>query len=255
MTSAQSMQGIDDRYKVRKPSPALLVIVLLTMLTGCGQRLTDPVILEAPYLRDQLWGVVPPVNESGATVVDTAAVADALAQEAQEVRGIDTIPVNRVIRTMRQLGLDAVTSHGDALTLMNVLKLDGLAVASVTAYDPYRPLRLGMAVQLYSRPQDEAYGLDPRDLTRSTGAKAALGELGPPRPVAQAAGVFDASNHQTLKWLRDYAKGRNEPASAYGEDVYLVSMELYTHFVCYRLLHDLLEQERVRLTPVAKKTR
>ena len=37
----------------------------------------------------------------------------------------------------------------------------------------------------------------------------------------------------------------------FGDEIYLVSMELYTQFVSYRLIHDLLESERFRVTPVA----
>ena len=33
----------------------------------------------------------------------------------------------------------------------------------------------------------------------------------------------------------------SEPGSAYGKRIYLASMEMYTQFVAYRLLHDLLE--------------
>ena len=78
------------------------------------------------------------------------------------------------------------------------------------------------------------------------------GEIGPPRPVAQAAGVFDAANHQTLKWLDAYARGRAEPDSAYGQEIYLVRMDLYTQFVCHRLLGELLAQERARLSAAAE---
>ena len=210
----------------------LCSILAVAQLAGCPPRLSDPAVLSAPYEHPRLWGVAPFANESGTSVVDAAAVADAFMAEAQQVDGIDAIPVNRVILAMRQLDMPAVTSHGDALTLMNVLKVDGLVVGTVTAYDPYRPKQLGMAVQLYARQTREGLGgVNPRDLARSTGGSAMPGELGPPRPVAQAAGVFDAANHQTLKWLEAYAEGRGEPDSAYGEDIYLVSMDLYTRFV------------------------
>ena len=53
--------------------------------------------------------------------------------------------------------------------------------------------------------------------------------------------MFDASNHRTLAWLQDYTTGRDDPDSAFnGIDRYMVSMDWYAQFVCYRLLHDLL---------------
>ncbi|MFB3138103.1 MAG: hypothetical protein ACE10B_02655 [Phycisphaerales bacterium] len=86
---------------------------------------------------------------------------------------------------------------------------------------------------------------------RATTDMVAPGELGPPNPIAEATGVFDAINHQTLAWLEQYAAGRSEPDGPFGSDVYLVSMQLYTQFVSYRLIHDLLAWERARLMPVA----
>ena len=74
----------------------------------------------------------------------------------------------------------------------------------------------------------------------------------PSDPTAQAAGVFNAANHQTLERLSQYAGPRSVPDSAYGTDIYLVSMELYTQFVSYRLIHDLLAFERARLTPMTE---
>ena len=71
------------------------------------------------------------------------------------------------------------------------------------------------------------------------------------KPTAQASGVFDAKNHHTLAQLAEYASGRTLPDSAFGADAYLMTMELYTQFVCYRLIHDLLEDQRIRQMPVA----
>jgi hypothetical protein len=234
----------------------LITIVILAGQNGCGPQLERPALLQAPYERPQLWGVAPMANESGVSIVDGPDVADAFMREAQQVHGINVIPVNRVIRAMRELNMPAVASHGDVLTLMNVLDLDGFVVGTVTAYDPYRPMTLGMAVQLYARSPHGAGGdLDPQALQRSIAGDPAPGELGPPHPVAQAAGIFDASNHDTLRQLRAYATGRSEPDSAYDEEIYLVSMELYTPFVCHRLIADLLASERARLMPVVKETR
>jgi len=232
----------------------LLLVVLITFASSAcsGPRLTRPATLSAPYESEQLWAIAPPLNESGVSVVDTARIADAFQRETQQVEGIDTLPVNRVINAMRLLGIKAVTSHADALTLLNALDADGLIVGTVTAYDPYRPMTLGVNVQLYRRDRPGYGGVDARQITRATSGHAAPGEMGPPRPVAQAAGVFDAKNHGTLRWLEAYAAGRNEPDGAYGKEIYLVSMDLYTEFVCHRLLVDLLENERSRLTPMER---
>jgi hypothetical protein len=242
----------------RLRSPAHLVLAAITLvLVACQEKLTEPTTIVSGLDRSQLWGVAPFENETGTSVVDSAAIADAFMMEAQQVDQIDMVPVNRVIRAMRASGIERIASPGDALTIMNVLRLDALVIGTVTAYDPYRPLTLGLAVEVYARPASEDWtGLDPRELTRSiSGKPAAAGAFGPSGPVAQAAGVFNASNHRTLQWLAEYTAGRQEPGSAYGGDIYLVSMDLYTQFVCHRLLHDLLAPEALVNAPDAGDSR
>ena len=225
---------------------------LSLMLCSCQPQLKAPAILQAPYETAQLWAVAPFANESGVSAVDTNRVADLFTEQAQQVRGVNTVPVNRVLLAMQRLEMSAIQSPGDARTLMNVLNVDGLIVGTVTAYDPYRPPKLGLAVELHVR-DAEAYQfrVDPMELMRSGQGEPAPGDLGPVNPVAQAAGVFDANHHDTLMQLEHYAAGRDEPHSAYGTEIYLVRMELYTQFVCHRLIGDLLACEQSRVSAAA----
>ncbi len=87
------------------PTARALLVVLSAALSGCGARLTDPTTLVSPVGGARLWGVAPFANESGTSVVNTPQIADAFMHEAQQVEGIDVIPVNRVIHAMRDLGL------------------------------------------------------------------------------------------------------------------------------------------------------
>jgi len=234
MTSAKSMQAL------------VLATALLggLALAGCQPTLTNPSGLDSPGSAYQLWGVAPFINESGVSEIDTPRMADVFTAEAQQVSGVHTVPVNRVIGAMRTLGVRHVTSHAEAVTILRMLDLDGLVVGTITAYDAYRPLELGMAVQIYRRPPTGDWdGLDARELTRSTGATAHRASTSQ-FPVAQAAGVFDASNHGTLAQLEHFATGRSDPDSAYGVEIYQISMERFAHFVCYQLLDDLLSQQQ-----------
>jgi hypothetical protein len=221
------------------------VLLGIAALTGCQPTLTEPSVLDAPGDTYQLWGVAPFLNESGVSDIDAPRMADIFTAEAQQVAGVHTVPVNRVISAMRTLGVRHVTSHAEAQTILRMLDLDGLVVGTITAFDAYRPLELGAAVQIYRRPPAGTWdGLDARELVRSTGTGS--GAHRPARwqfPVAQAAGVFDASNHGTLVQLEQFAVGRADPGSAYGTEIYQISMERFAHFVCYRLLDDLLAQQ------------
>lgn len=231
----------------------ITLLIMLGTLAGCfEQRLNNPTLLRAPYGESQLWAVAPFFNESGTTLVETFRISDLFVEQVQQVKGLDALPLNRVIVAMRQLDLEHIESPADASTLMRTLGVDGLLVGTVTSYDPYPPPKLGLAIALFKRNTHGSYSdLDPRALTKAMTDSGPTG-LGPERsPVAQAAGVFDASNHQTLQWLHEYARGRTQPDSAYGESIYLASMELFTQFVSFRLMHDLLLAEQEGISPVA----
>ncbi len=251
MTSAQPMPPKTGGRSLAAMSWATLVCGLA--LFGCSARLKPPTELTAPYPQPRLWAVVPFANESGVSIVDPYFTADLFTQQLQQVQGIDTVPVNRVIVAMRQLDMPEATTPADIRRLADALGVNGVIIGTVTAYDPYPPLTLGAAIQLFEMPtHNRSSGFDPQELTRSPRGTASPGDLGSAGPVAQAAGVFDATNHQTLSWLKKYAAGRSEPHGAYGQDIYLVSMELYTQFVSYRLIHDLLVFEQARLMPITE---
>lgn len=267
MTSAHSMKtsaasagaSILRRYGGWiPPVVAAFSLALLLLAAGCAAEpaLEQPVTLVSPYERPQLWAVAPFANESGVSIVRGDRVADLFAQQAEEIRGIDVIPVNRVLLAMRRLEMPSIATPSDATHLMNVLGVDGLIVGTVTTYNPYQPPALGAAVQLYRAAQRSRSDLDPVALTRAArddvrpGAMRDRGNGGDRgRPAAQASGVFDASNHQVLRWLDEYSVGRVEPDGAYGPRIYLVNMELYTQFVAFRLMHDLLAHERPAQQP------
>jgi hypothetical protein len=248
MTSAQ-LRSSGDLF-----ARALLLAACLAA-GGCGPKLERPQILVDLVRPGRVWAVAPFANESGVSAVDTERVADLFTQQLQQVLGVDTVPVNRVILAMRDLGMPAIASPHDALRLILALEVDVIVVGTVTAYDPYPPPTLGAAVQAFTGDGNvTTAGIGSvQGLVRAPSGddEVALAQTGAPLASAQAAGVFDASSHQTLAWLQTFATGRTEPGSPFGPDIYLVSMELYTQFVSYRLIHDLLAWEQVRQRPLA----
>lgn len=213
---------------------------------GCfgGERLLEPAALHSPYPLPRVWAVAPFANESGVSKVDTARIADAFTYEIEQVRGLQTVPVNRVLAGMKLLDIKDVSSEADAVALLNVLDVDGLIAGTVTAYDPYTPMKLGLAVQLFGRERSGAMGsIDPRALVKSSVGEPAVESVSR-HTTAQASGIFDASNHAVRVRLHAYAKSRNQPGSAFGSRIYDVSMDLYAQFVSYRLISDLLEAEQ-----------
>src|ERR1043165_2905718 len=93
-------------------------------------------------------GLSPFINESGVSIVKTDHIADLFTEQTEEVEGIATVPVNRVLAAMRRLEMRTVPPPADANSLMNLLGVDGLIVGTISTYDPYPPPKLGAAVQL-----------------------------------------------------------------------------------------------------------
>jgi hypothetical protein len=252
MTSAQLSPSGNDLRSVSRIACVAAAGLAVLLAAGCQQKLQQPTTLINPDPGDQLWAVAPFANESGVSTVNAHRVADLFTQQLEQVDGINTVPVNRVVAAMRHGGIARVAAPEDAVQLIQLLDVDALVVGTVTAWEPYPPPTLGMAVLLFSGNPNRVEWIDPQELVRSSSGNDAPGMVGSPtRILAQAAGVFDARNHETLGWIEVYASGRTEPGEPFGTDVYLMDMELYTQFVSFRLIHDLLGYGRGGETPVA----
>lgn len=237
---------------------SLLAAAALLLLPGCKADPPASPQLRAPYAERQVWAVAPLRNESGSMQVDGAAVADHLARQLENAHPLDVLPVNRVIAAMDALKMPEVASPRDAANLRRMLQADALVVGSVTAYDPYDPPGIGMAVELYLDPEGRtsAQGFDPRELTRAStdnlsGSPAAIhGE----QPVSVVSGFYSAADPDVREALRRYAAPRSQAASERQEDAdswhrYRSSMDLYTQFASYLVSQRLLEAETARLQP------
>ena len=245
MTSAQLMPSVARRM----PAAVLVLGLGLDTLSGCAPTLNDPHQLISAYPDRQVWAVAPFANESGAPLVRTDRVADLFAEQVQQIEGLDAIPVNRVIAAMRTMEIVAIKTPGEARTLIRLLGVDGLLVGSVTAYDAYPPPKLGVAVQLYRADASiNATDLDPHALSRAPTDAGMTTYEAASYPTSSAAGVFDARHHDTRRDLEAYAEGRTDPDDPFGSDIHLASMDLYTQFVSYRLLRDLLIHDRTRIS-------
>ena len=221
---------------------------MFALVCSCAKHTKVANTVYAPYEHSQVWAVAPFMNESGVSTIRVDAVADAFAEQAQHVKGIDVIPVNRVILAMNKLNMKVVSTVAEAEQLLDVLNVDGLILGSITAYDPYPPPTLGVAIQLYMAPDVRLLTDDPEYVLRAPSDQwMGQREVLTHNPVAQAAAVFDAIDNRTIKEVNQYAESRHPSTSAYGPSIYLVSMDLYTEFVAHRLINELLRDEKQRL--------
>lgn len=238
---------------------ALLGVVSLLWLSACEAKprempLSQPMTLDAPYSsRDVIWAVVPLTNESGTSLPDELAITDALVNTIREVDGLSALPTNRVINAMRAMQMPGVYSPADARKLAQALGADAILVGSITAWNPYHPPQLGMTIALFARTDkmrmSELSRLDPLVLRQAmTDAGISVDEFRD-MPVALVAGHYDAANHAVLSDVRRYATGRHDPRTSLGWEYYTKSMARYTEFVSFRVVAELLHQERQRVTP------
>jgi len=237
------------------------IVCASTLLGGCTStnkrdQLFPPGVIVSPYDTiegDVLWAVIPPMNESGTSIVDPLKIGDAIVAAAQGVRGVRCLPINRSLDAMRTLGMPSgIESSSDAHKLAEYLGADAVLVGSVTAYDPYDPPVFGLALALYARPGSMANlaqaKLDSRALTSAFtdfGSYNTLSFAG--EPVTVVSEHLDARNHEVLFALRSYAQGRSDQTSALGWRIYLASMDLYTQFAAHHTIGRLIDEEWLRL--------
>ena len=227
------------------------VVVAGACLAGCLSRGGDPTAV-APYGTRQVWAVVPLRNESGSGFADSFRIADRLTYEFEQIQGLDVLPVNRVIQAMQAMGLDAVASRDDALRLRETLGVDGLVVGAITAYDPYDPLRLGIALDLYTGTAMAARPLDIRGLAWApTGDAVGIQRqttFSTDQPVATVSGVFTTSSPAVRRQLKDYADGRGTSRHpGHHQRLITIDMNLYTEFVSHEIGSQLIWAEWQRL--------
>ena len=228
----------------------LLLVAVLIASNGCGlltSREADP--LHSPYSTRRVWAVAPLGNESGSVQADGWAMADHLVRQLENASNLDVLPVNRVLAAMQALEMSQITTPNDARQLLRSLGVDGLIVGTITAYHPYDPPKLGLAVELYVNTRVEHRSvIDVRRLARASTGRGSLPSPASVRqPISQISAVFDAAAPDVRDKLRQYAENRGQVPDEESWHRYRISMDLYSEFVSYVMSWRLLQAEAQRL--------
>jgi len=256
MTSAQTMLKRPGLRIVRCAVLTACLIAPVLTVGGCARGMAAPAEHISPYSSatgDVLWAVAPLRNETGTTVADAERISDQLVAAADQIRGIRCLPLNRTLVAMRKLELGAIESPDQMKRLASELGVDGVIVGSVTAYDPYHPPTLGLALALYARPGHlDRRGqemIDTRQLQyQPTEYRYFQNSNFEDAPVSVISATLDGKNHGVQMRVEAYAIGRTDPVSALGWRRYLMSMDLYTEFAAWHAVGRLLDHEWLRLT-------
>jgi hypothetical protein len=249
----------------RGPAGLCLAVAALALFAGCNSepKLVPPAEVTTPYdasRSEPLWAVVPLRNETGTTSADVLAISDKVVAAAAQVHGVRTLPLNRSIAAMQALNLPDLASPAEAKALAKQLGVDGLLIGSITAYDPYDPPKLGIALALFqieggaqlgTQPSIDPHALEGQPTDYHYFPRSAHAEA----PASVVSEYLDGKNQGVQIELRDYAQGRTNPQAVLGWRRYLTSMDLYSEFAAWHAVRSLVNREWVRLTgslPVAK---
>ena len=224
------------------------VVVLLCTMAIAACRGPDPI--RSPYPTVHTWAVAPLRNESGSLAADGFTLADTVARRLEAVQGMHVLPVNRTIQGMQAGDIPEVTTPNQAQRLLETIGADGLVVGTISAYDPYDPPKLGLALELYVNPKvDRGDALDVRRLVRTpTGDAVTSPGTRLKQPVSLISGFFDAADAAVHEQLKHYAIQRKR-ATEQSWRTYRISMDLYTEFVTDLMCRRLMQAEAQRVRP------
>jgi hypothetical protein len=221
--------------------------MLLAAVVGLCGCVAPP---QAPSLADpfsgqqrQVWAVAPIRNESGSQYADGLIFADHLTRQLENTPNLDVLPVNRTLAVMEREQLPRIASQADALRVLQALGADALVVGSISAYDPYDPPKVGLAVELYTLaaiPPPQAIDL----MAMRTAAVDEMARLDDrphaEQPVATAGGFFDAADPTVLGMLERYAYHRGVAPGVEAVRLHRINMDLFNQFVCHVVGQQLL---------------
>lgn len=211
-------------------------------LTGCKESKPygyEPTLLLPGTVR-QTWAVAPVLDLSGQKTVDPILQADLLFGQLQQVAGLTVIPVNRVAEVYAALRIERVQSEQQAALVCDLLGCDALVVATVTAYDPFDPPKMGGSLHLFRRGDwRRPANVDPRELARQA-APTTQSSTARAGQMTQVVGMFDSANGSVRSAALQYAEGRNDPNSPYQARIILIEMDRYASFVYHFLITELL---------------
>ncbi len=233
---------------------ALLVLMgFVALLGGCDflpKETVQPEFHQSPYLpRRMFWAVAPFRNETGTSLADGVRFAEQLSQQMQQSPGMTVAPTNRVLQAMAALGIGEIRTYEQVQALMQALRVDGVIVGSLTAWDPYDSMKIGASLQLFMAAEARAQveDLTTRRLVASTTDLVQPMANPVNLPVNQYSFHYDSANGTVLKNLKDYAHGRVPESDALGHERYLLTIDLFSEFCSHEMMRGLYRVEWNRL--------
>lgn len=253
------MTSRDTRSAMIRRTLQLLLLAAALPAIGCansGKPLVVSAPLHSPWSENRLLAVAPLYNETGVSTLDALHYSDLLVAELQQVRGVDVTPMQRVLGAMEEQDIAWISSVDEARAIARTLGADGIVVGTLTSYDPYYPPRLGLALELIPvRAGGPGVSLQDTRALQSAASDMESGITSWESGWPTASEIVDSSDNGVRIHLERFAAARTDPESALGTTRYLYQNDLFMRYVSYRLISELLRQERLRLVRQAGSSR
>jgi hypothetical protein len=185
--------------------------------------------------------IAPALNFSGSNDLDPVRVADILASELGAVQGLTILPVSRTVAVLAREGKFQIESPAHALRVAQQLGCDAICVPGVTDYNPYTPIVVGLALQLYMLPK-----LEPPQSGKPMPQPTEAQIIEALTPQAQIQAVYNGAHSDLAKRIKKYADSRDADKSPLGWRRYMVSQELFLRYCCWDSGRRLIEQQAMR---------
>ncbi|MBI9017224.1 MAG: hypothetical protein JEZ07_08200 [Phycisphaerae bacterium] len=219
----------------------ICALAMLMAFAGCPKPQSN---YRSPYY-PRTWNVaiVPFINHSGSIAINPLALTDSFFTELQMADRVEVVAVNRVLAAMEHLKMNSIESPADVSLLAQELQVDAVIVGEVMGYDPYKPPRIELRLQIYEKPElnnQVPVGVNPGEIARA-GTTFILTpgyQLSPSRQVSR---IFDADRKDVIDKIKAYAKAYSDENDPAGWEAYLTSQK-YLRFTSYVLVGDVLEE-------------
>jgi len=220
----------------------MITLTLVCGILGCSQaehRNEFGVMTSLPA--GTRIAVAPALNFSGSQAFDPVKIADLMASELSEIKGLGVIGVNRVLAVLAEQGLERIQSPQHALDICDRVGADVMLVFAITEYNAYTPI-VGIAAQIYGK-QPARPALDPVTASRMARPFPVAPQENGTRPWRQAQRTFHGTHEAVQSEVRRYAKHRGAQDSPYGWRKYLASQEWYMRYCCYSIAIEMVAQQ------------
>lgn len=199
-----------------------------------------------PFPDIETVAVFPFYNET-TSVLDIAEVSNIFSDELAKFPGFTVIRPVKVVMGANAAGINP-TTLADVIRLGKTLKADAVLVVTVTSYDPYRPPKIALSMQLYRTSEAHlSAGEIDRIVQSATWKPFKVTKGNASNLVASFERVYDSHKHDVRAEVEAYGMAQDDRDYAYtGGEEFLSITNRYWQFVSCQMIREMFEKSNER---------